>query len=150
MSTDYRKNPDPKAQLAAAMGKSADGAVERVNGKMTITIHCAAIGKPRMTRSDKWKKRPCVVRYREWCDALRSVAGPVPDPSSIVEVKITATFACKGKAKSGDYHRVKPDNDNICKGVLDCLFEQDQKIPASCCYKFWGDSDSLRIEILCE
>ena len=27
--------------------------------------------KPRMTRADKWKKRPCVVQYREFKDKLR-------------------------------------------------------------------------------
>ena len=27
------------------------------------------IGKPRMTRADKWKQRPAVMRYRAFCDA---------------------------------------------------------------------------------
>lgn len=29
------------------------------------------IGKPRMTRADKWKKRPAVMRYRAFCDEAR-------------------------------------------------------------------------------
>ncbi|GAG23977.1 unnamed protein product, partial [marine sediment metagenome] len=27
--------------------------------------------KPRMTKRDKWKKRPCVIKYRKFCDELR-------------------------------------------------------------------------------
>lgn len=29
------------------------------------------IGKPRMTRADKWKQRPPVMRYRMFCDEAR-------------------------------------------------------------------------------
>ena len=29
------------------------------------------VAKPRMTRSDKWKKRPCVMRYWEFCDKVQ-------------------------------------------------------------------------------
>lgn len=29
------------------------------------------IGKPRMTRADKWKTRPAVMRYRAFCDEAR-------------------------------------------------------------------------------
>lgn len=29
------------------------------------------IGKPRMTRADKWKQRPAVMRYRAFCDEVR-------------------------------------------------------------------------------
>jgi hypothetical protein len=29
------------------------------------------VGKPRMTRSDKWKQRPPVIRYRMFCDEAR-------------------------------------------------------------------------------
>ena len=28
-----------------------------------ITINSNPMAKPRMTRSDRWKKRPCVVKY---------------------------------------------------------------------------------------
>ncbi|MBC8923069.1 RusA family crossover junction endodeoxyribonuclease, partial [Escherichia coli] len=29
------------------------------------------LGKPRMTRADKWKQRPPVLRYRVFCDEVR-------------------------------------------------------------------------------
>jgi hypothetical protein len=35
------------------------------------TYDIEPIGKPRMTRSDKWKKRPEVMRYRAFCDEVR-------------------------------------------------------------------------------
>ena len=36
-----------------------------------ITLNIKPIAKPRMTRSDKWKKRKCVLDYRIFCDELR-------------------------------------------------------------------------------
>lgn len=33
---------------------------------MPIEIKINPIAKPRMTRSDKWKQRDCVVRYRDY------------------------------------------------------------------------------------
>ncbi len=35
------------------------------------------VGKPRMTQRDKWKKRPCVLRYRAFADELRLKVGPI-------------------------------------------------------------------------
>ena len=31
------------------------------------------MGKPRMTQRDKWKKRPCVLRYHAFRDKMRHV-----------------------------------------------------------------------------
>lgn len=33
------------------------------------------IGKPRMTRADKWKQRPAVMRYRAFCAAQNPSSG---------------------------------------------------------------------------
>jgi len=30
------------------------------------------VPKPRQTRSDKWKQRPCVMRYRAFADEVRA------------------------------------------------------------------------------
>mgnify|MGYP000220190295 CR=1 FL=1 len=34
----------------------------------------AVVPKPRMTRADAWKKRPCVLRYWEFSDNLKAAA----------------------------------------------------------------------------
>lgn len=40
------------------------------------------MGKPRMTRSDKWKKRPEVLRYRAFCDEVRARGVILPESRS--------------------------------------------------------------------
>ncbi len=37
------------------------------------------VGKPRMTRSDKWKQRAPVMRYRMFCDEARLHGIQVPE-----------------------------------------------------------------------
>jgi len=44
-------------------------------GPTVITVPGNPVGKPRMTRKDKWAQRPCVLRYREWADRARAAAG---------------------------------------------------------------------------
>lgn len=41
------------------------------------------VPKPRMTQRDVWQKRPVVLRYRKFCDAVRN-AGLLPESDSIV------------------------------------------------------------------
>ncbi len=42
------------------------------------------MGKPRMTRADKWKKRPEVLRYRAFCDEVRLQGVELPESGSHV------------------------------------------------------------------
>lgn len=113
------------------------------------------IGAPRMTQSDKWKKRPCVVRYRAWKDAARKAAGELPPVDKIVSLNWTAYFSppvsWSGKRRSaalGTLHRSKPDLDNICKAVFDSLFEQDQAIAHGTFRKEWDVVERLEVEII--
>jgi hypothetical protein len=70
--------------------------------ELKIVVPGTPMGKPRMTRSDKWKKRDCVVRSRAYADLIRSVSGPLPDPEQIADLSWTAYFA---RPKAG--HRRK-------------------------------------------
>ena len=45
-----------------------------VNNMDKLTVVIDPVAKPRMTRSDRWKKRPCVVRYRVYSIRLREAA----------------------------------------------------------------------------
>jgi len=112
------------------------------------------MGKPRMTRRDKWKKRPCVVRYRAFADALRLAAGELPPTELIEDLSWVATFAFpksyskkKRTALMGQLHRSTPDRDNCDKAVLDILFKQDSAIAKGTIEKRWGETDSLEIVI---
>ena len=121
---------------------------------MKFTIPGDPIGAPRMTQSDKWKKRPCVVRYREWKDKARAAAGTLPHISRIESVSWVATFSPpaswskkKRAAMLGTLHRVKPDRDNIDKALLDALFPDDQQIAKGSIEKRWGVAEGLEVTI---
>lgn len=110
------------------------------------------MGKPRMTRSDKWKERPCVVAYREWCDRLRAAAPELPEKPRSLEVvayiEIPERWSAKRKANMrGRVHERTPDLDNIIKGIMDCLFPQDKSISRLVAEKRWDDGNGPRMEI---
>jgi Holliday junction resolvase RusA-like endonuclease len=119
----------------------------------TFTLHEEPMGAPRMTHADAWKKRDCVVRYRAYADRLRHVCKGVDQNAT--GVSWTAWFAIppswskkKKLLMAGKLHRVKPDRDNIDKGVLDTLFESDQGVATGSIAKFWDDGKGPRIEII--
>jgi Holliday junction resolvase RusA-like endonuclease len=125
------------------------------DGTVHIVLPGAPIGKPRMTRRDKWKGRPCVTRYHEWCDRLRAVAGTVPPADRTASVSWTAVFEPPGSMKKaarcallGTLHRTKPDRDNIDKAILDALWpDGDSGIASGTVTKLWGMHPRIEIDI---
>lgn len=122
--------------------------------RIVISIPGKPIGKPRMTQRDKWKKRPCVMRYRDWADVARIHAGDVPKPDRIESLDWTAYFAPpqswskkRRAAALGTLHRSKPDRDNIDKSVLDVLFPDDSGIASGHIRKVWGVPERIEIVI---
>lgn len=118
-----------------------------------FTIPVAPIGAPRMTQRDRWAKRPCVVRYFAWKDAVRPHL-PANLPKNPTGVSWTAYFpfpksysAKKRKELAGQYHQEKFDRDNIDKALLDLMFEQDKGVAFGTICKRWDDGLGPRIEI---
>lgn len=118
-----------------------------------FTIPGAPIGKPRMTQRDKWKKRPCVMRYRAWADSARAAA-PKDMPKDPVDVNFTAYLpmpkswsAKKREAMRGQLHRQKPDVDNIFKSLADALWKSDCGIAIGSFCKRWDDGKGPRTEM---
>ena len=61
-----------------------------------VTVPCEPMGAPRMTQSDKWKKRDCVVRYRAFKDEIRlAVKSQMPEinASDVQSLSWTAYFS---------------------------------------------------------
>lgn len=109
-----------------------------------------------MTRSDRWRKRPCVLSYWSWKDRARDSYASLGciEESRITSVNWVACFAPprswskkKKEAHIGQYHRSKPDKDNIDKALLDALFDRDELIPSGCHIKIWGERHFLLVEI---
>lgn len=126
------------------------------SGTVRIVIPGEPMSKPRMTQRDKWKQRPVVMRYRDWCNRVRAAVGDsLPAPEQIAELNWIAYFEpprswSKDRRwrAAGTPHYAKPDRDNIDKAVLDCLFKQDQGIAAGRIEKRWDWKARLEVEIV--
>lgn len=107
-----------------------------------IVLNITPVAKPRMTRSDAWKKRACVTKYWKFKDELRSLvtAEQLPHPLHLVFVMpMPESWSLKKKQKMlGEYHKVKPDCDNMIKAFLDCLYKNDQHVADIRGTKIWG------------
>jgi Holliday junction resolvase RusA-like endonuclease len=99
------------------------------------------ISKPRMTKSDVWKKRACVIEYRAWADVLRARILGNPDQSSKLPpdgcYSLTLNFFLpippstspkKRETMTGKPCTVRPDIDNLSKGVMDAIFSRDSNV----------------------
>ena len=119
--------------------------------KLALTID--PVAKPRMTRSDRWKKRPCVMRYRDYSNRLRKAAllqKYVPANELIMQfhIKMPVSWSKKKKEQMrGRPMQSRPDIDNLQKSILDSLFpDEDSAIWKVCASKRWADVGSVTIK----
>jgi len=99
------------------------------------------VAKPRMTRSDRWKKRKCVIKYREFSDKLREDSSGFISSGTLV-MHFFFSFKKSHSKKFiennlGAPHTQKPDIDNCIKAVLDTLYENDSHVYSVLAKKFW-------------
>lgn len=110
------------------------------------------VPKPRQTRSDVWKQRPCVMNYRAFADELRLRFGKVPEGVEHIDlsifIKMPETWSQKKKNEhKGRLHRQKPDIDNLLKAVMDALFINDAGIARIAAVKIWAPYDKIEISL---
>jgi len=117
------------------------------------TCYLVPVGKPRMTKRDQWLKRPAVVKYRIFADALRQCMQGV-DLSDVwcLSLKFYMPFPKSYSQKkravlAGKIHREKSDLDNCVKAVMDSLLEEDKAVAGILAWKYWDDGQGARIEI---
>ena len=114
-----------------------------------VWIPTDPVGKPRMTQSDKWQKRPAVMKYRNFCDILRPFSAPFQKSSRLLiifEIPMPRTWSKKKRlAKDGTPHQQRPDIDNLLKAVLDAFFEEDKFVYHVTASKIWKVKGSIFI-----
>ncbi|POP41757.1 RusA family crossover junction endodeoxyribonuclease [Superficieibacter electus] len=106
------------------------------------------MGKPRMTRADKWKKRDVVLRYRAFCDEVRLNGLVMPETGGHITfvIPMPASWSQKKRAAmKGQAHQQKPDADNMLKALMDALFTDDAHIWAVRVTKRWGETGQILI-----
>ncbi len=118
---------------------------------MLKIFRISPIAKPRMTRSDRWKKRPSVLAYRAFADAMRQQCGDweLPDAFHVrFIVPMPNSWSNKKKLQMvSTPHKQRPDLDNFIKS-FDCLREEDSSIWKISAEKIWGEEGMIIIDDL--
>lgn len=107
------------------------------------------IPKPRMTRSDSWKKRPCVMRYWDFKDQVREAGVKIPEDGYLITfvLPMPKSWSKKKKAEMfGTPHKQTPDKDNLEKALLDAVLDEDSHIWIGACQKAWGHEGGIIID----
>jgi hypothetical protein len=115
------------------------GLVERRPPAVQV-VDMTLMGKPRMTRRDRWEKRECVLRYRAQCDELRLRGIVLPETYLLVcFLPMPRSWpAARRAAMDGQPHQQKPDRDNIDKALMDGLCRRDERLHDARVVKRWG------------
>lgn len=111
-------------------------------------VDITPIPKPRMTQRDKWEQRPCVMRYRAYCDALRYELLDVPECHYHIVFVLPMPKSWPKKKRDemrGTPHQQVPDKDNLEKAVLDALYGDDCRVWDGRVTKIWGDEGHVMV-----
>lgn len=109
------------------------------------------IGKPRMTRRDKWKntRTKAASKYMAWRNEFEQL---ISDQNFVLGDGVQVVFLLPfpgtwTKRKCDDMrgmpHQTKPDADNMLKGFIDVCCKTDQKIYEKDVLKFWWDTGKI-------
>jgi Holliday junction resolvase RusA-like endonuclease len=104
-----------------------------------------------MTRSDRWKKRKCVIKYWHFKDKLKRLFREnniVIKDELFIEFRLPMPKSWSKKKKkeyNGQFHDKRPDIDNLLKSVLDSLFEEDSHVHSVKARKLWSDEPCIVI-----
>lgn len=123
--------------------------------KLSFTVPGIPVPAPRQTQRDKWMKRPCVMRYREYGATLRSFINLhdmyVGKITGIFYLPMPKSWSKKKKdLMRGKPHRQRGDWDNFMKGVQDLLLKNDAMIWAGYGETRWEDERGPRTELTFE
>lgn len=118
------------------------------HGEGGALLDVEPVAKPRMTRRDRWKRRPAVVRYHDYCDRVRDELARLGieevAPGGRLRVQfilpMPASWSKRRRASmAGAPHQSRPDVDNLVKGLLDAaLPDGDAGVWQVRAEKYWG------------
>lgn len=105
------------------------------------------VAKPRMTRRDKWAQRPCVLRYRQFCDEVRLHGIDLGETVSVVFwLPMPKSWSKKRKQEmDGKPHQQKPDCDNLVKAICDAVFQDDSHVWQIRAEKRWAYEGGIEL-----
>lgn len=106
------------------------------------------VPKPRMVKSDTWRKRPAVMRYWAFKDKVRELGIELQSPCKAVFYIPMPTSWSERKKKDfdGKPHLNRPDGDNLEKALFDSVFGEDSHMWAFAWEKRWAREGSITVE----
>lgn len=125
-----------------------------IHSSPLIVFNVNPMGKPRMTQRDKWLKPPRkpVALYWSFKDVLKAESAkinfsmPESDYHIFCIIQMPNSWSDKKKNQMNNApHQQKPDKDNIEKGILDALLDDDSKVWDGRVTKRWGRSGKIII-----
>jgi Holliday junction resolvase RusA-like endonuclease len=117
-----------------------------------ITIDITPIPKPRMVRSDAWKKRPIVQTYWAYKEELVLKANLArlrleSEIEVIFFLPMPASWSKRQKEEMNEKpHQSRPDGDNLLKALQDCLCKEDNFIWKVSYEKRWAYTGKIKIK----
>lgn len=119
-------------------------------GEISMAIYeITPVPKPRMSKRDKWKKRPCVMRYWQFCDEVRLARVELPfyGAKIVFRIPMPDSWSAAKKANSdGTPHQQRPDLTNLAKAIEDACYGEDAAIwHYSGLEKRWGYKGAIEI-----
>ena len=109
------------------------------------------VSKPRLTRRDRWARRPIVLRWFTFKDKMISLAeksGYKVASELDIEFHIAMPPSWSKRKRQlllGKPHRQRPDIDNLVKAFLDALCEEDSYVCDIRARKFWSNTGYILI-----
>lgn len=104
--------------------------------------------KPRMTKADRWRKRPSVLKFFAFRDAVRewpreTMHNKILEMESFeIEFHVPMPKSWSKKKRgymNGAAHQQRPDLDNYLKAWKDSVFEEDSVVWRVKASKMWTD-----------
>ena len=108
------------------------------------------MGKPRMVKSDRWRKRSCVLRYWQIKDELNRQLGDFKLSNCFyVQFQIKMPDSWSKKKKEQMFmqpHQQKPDNSNCLKALEDMILKDDSSVWFTISTKVWYNETRVIIK----
>ncbi len=107
------------------------------------------VAKPRMTRADKWRKRPATAKYWHFVDECRLNRVELPCFGAHVTfvLPMPKSWSKKKKAiQNGKPHMSRPDLSNMLKAIEDAIYQEDSVIYDVHIEKCWGIEGKIIIK----
>lgn len=133
------ENEIPLAEINMPTKFDKKEEVKKLDTITTTKFYCFNIDpcpKPRMTSSDRWKKRKCTDKYWKFKDDLKEIAieyNITSLPTVIKKLEFGIKMPDSWSQKKKDmmlckYHTQRPDIDNYIKAYFDSLCNEDSHI----------------------